>query len=84
VLAELNTNDLVAQLHQAEANVKIQQAKLDSLQVSVAKQTLSNDYNNVPIALNVAYSNADDAVLNQADQFLHETLGHNAPLFLPF
>jgi HlyD family secretion protein len=69
-LVSLDSSELKAQLAQAKANVQAAQATLDSLQVSAAEQTLVNDYNGVPTALNDAYSKADDAVRNQVDQFL--------------
>ena len=69
-LVSLDSSELKAQLAQAEANRDASQATLDSMQVSAAEQTLINDYNGVPTALNDAYSKADDAVRNQVDQFL--------------
>jgi HlyD family secretion protein len=76
VLAELNTNDLVAQLHQAEANVATQLAKLQGLQsgsrpediassqaaLDKAKQDLANMYTGISDTSIDSYAKATDAV----------------------
>ena len=83
VLAELNTNDLVAQLHQAQANVEIQQAKLKGLEsgtrpedvaasqaaLDKAKQDLTNIYNGINDTSTDSYAKANDAVRTQLNQF---------------
>jgi len=74
VLAELNTSDLVAQLRQAEANVDIQQAKLEGLQngtrpedIVIAKIALNNaktDLENTKAQQTTLVANAYRALLN--------------------
>ncbi len=79
LLASLNTNDLAAQLQQAQANVDGQQAKLDSLkagsqpediassQAALAKasQDLANMYSSISDISNDGYAKANDAVRTQ-------------------
>ncbi len=79
VIAELNSNELLAQLGQANAQIDIQKAKLDELArgtrqedldvtkagLAKAEQSLANEYGNVIQILNDAYSKTDDAVRNQ-------------------
>ena len=68
ILAKLENSDLAAQLAEAEANIKVQQAGLDDLQTGKeadfkkAKQDLENDYSKVLDELNDAYTKGDDAV----------------------
>ena len=83
VLAELNTNDLVAQLHQAQANVDAQQAKLEGLQsgsrpediaasqaaLDKAEQDLANMYQSIADASTDSYAKANDAVRTELDPF---------------
>jgi HlyD family secretion protein len=83
LLAELNTNDLLAQLHQAQANVDIQKAKLVSLQagsrpediaasqaaLDKSKQDLANMYGSMQDASTDSYNKANDAVRTQLEQF---------------
>lgn len=78
-LVELNSSELIAALEEAEANAKVQKAKLDELvrgtrpediqitktDVLKAEQDLVNVYNGVTQTLNDAYSKTDDAVRNQ-------------------
>ncbi len=80
-LAELNINDLQAQLDQAQANVNIQEAKLESMklgsrpediattQAALNKsiQDLSNMYLSVSDLSNDSYVKANDAVRTQID-----------------
>lgn len=82
VLAELNTSDLTAGLHQAEANVAIQQARLDGLKsgsrpediavsqsaVNKAKQDLANLYFGIGDTSIDSYAKANDAVRTELDQ----------------
>ncbi len=77
----LDSEELNAQLLEAEANVEVQQAKLDELKVGTRledikvketelakeKQELINEYFDVPDTLNAAYAQADDAVRKQTD-----------------
>lgn len=83
VLTELNTNDLVAGLHQAQANVAAQQAKLSGLEtgsrpedvavsqsaLDKAQQDLANMYAGISDTSMDAYAKANDAVRTQLGQF---------------
>ena len=89
VLAELNTSDLVAQLHQAQADVDAQQAKLDSLIAGTRPEQLSIDQTAVTQAnaaltssIQAAYSNADDALHTKADQVFTNPRNSSAQLAL--
>ena len=74
VLAELNTSDLVAQLHQAQANVDAQVAKLSGLEsgsrpedITIAKVNLANaktDLENTKVQQATLVGNAYRALLN--------------------
>lgn len=75
ILARIDSSELSAQLAQAEADVKAQQAKLDELKrgtrpeeiklqeikVNNAKETLIDDIQN-------SYTKSDDAIRNKVDQ----------------
>ncbi len=79
VLAQLNTNDLGAQLRQAEANVATQQAKLDSLKAGAqpediatfqasldkSKQDLANMYSGITDILNDSYATSVALLANK-------------------
>jgi HlyD family secretion protein len=74
VLAELNMNDLVAGLHQAQAGVAAQQAKLKSMQsgarpedIALYKQKYADASSALVIAMNNAYLQTENAVLRYAD-----------------
>jgi RND family efflux transporter MFP subunit len=74
ILAELNLSDLVAGLHQAQANVDTQQAKLQSLQsgarpedIALYKQKYADASSALTIAMNTAYLQTESAVLRYAD-----------------
>jgi RND family efflux transporter MFP subunit len=74
VLAELNMNDLVAGLHQAQANVDAQQAKLQGLQsgarpedIALYKQKYADASSALVIAMNNTYLQTESAVLRYAD-----------------
>ena len=83
VLAELNTNDLSAQLQQALANVSAEQAKLAGLQagsrpediaasqaaLDKAKQDLANMYAGISDTSTDSYAKANDAVRIQVNSF---------------
>lgn len=94
LLAELNTNDLIAGLHQAQANVAVQQAKLEGLQsgsrpediavsqaaLDKAKQDLVNMYDGISDTSISSYAKANDAVRVQLDQFFSNSETQNAKL----
>jgi len=81
VLAQLNTNDLVAGVRSAEATVDAQQAKLDGLLAGTrpedvaisqaaldeSKQDLTNIYSGIGDSLIDSYAKANDAVRTQID-----------------
>ncbi len=83
VMAKLDNSDLAAQVSQAQANIDIQQAKLDQLQrgsrpedikvtesdLNKSKVDLAGYYSGVINILNDAYAKSDDAIRNQIDQF---------------
>jgi HlyD family secretion protein len=83
ILAELNINDLMAGLRQAEASVEIQEAKLAGLRAGArpediaasqaaldkAKQDLANMYGGILDSSLDSYAKASDAIQNQIDSF---------------
>ena len=83
VIAKLDTQDLEAQLAEANANVDAKNATLKKLQagptpesvavsqtaLNTAKQTLQNSYASIPNAITSAYTSANDAVRNQLSAF---------------
>jgi HlyD family secretion protein len=82
VLAELDTSNLVAELHQAQADVDTQQAKLEGLEAGAspeniavsqtaldkANQDLVNMYSTIIDTSTDAYAKANDAVSTQLSQ----------------
>jgi RND family efflux transporter MFP subunit len=82
ILAELDMSDLVAQLHQAQADVDTEQAKLQGLQagatpqgiavsqaaVDQANQGLANMYGSISDTSTDAFAKAKDAVNTQLSQ----------------
>ena len=86
ILAQLNTNDLLAQLHQAQADVSTQQAKLAGLQagsrpqdIALAQVTLDNaktDLENTKEQQAVLVTNANNALLNSTIT-AYTTIGGN-------
>ena len=82
-LVVLDGSELSSQLKEAEANVKIQQAKLDELKLGArleeiqvqetkitnAKVALEDADKNLTDKLQDAFTKADDAVRNKVDQF---------------
>lgn len=94
MLAELNTNDLVAQLHEAQANVDTQQSKLDGLQagsrpediaasqaaLDKAKQDLENMYTGIVDTSIDSYAKAKDAVRTELDPFFSNAETQNPNL----
>jgi RND family efflux transporter MFP subunit len=83
ILAELDTSDLTAQLHQAQANVDTEQAKLTGLEagasaediavseaaVNKANQDLANMYLSISDVSRDAYAKGNDAVRTQLGPF---------------
>lgn len=74
VLAELNMNELLAGLHQAEANVLEQQARLQSLKsgarpedIALYKQKYADASSALIIAMRNAYLQTESAVLRYSD-----------------
>jgi len=94
VLAELNTNDLEAQLRQAQANVDVQQAKLDGLKIGsrpediaaaqaaldLEKQDLVNMYAGISDTSVDSYAKANDAVRTQLEPLFSNSEGQNPKL----
>jgi len=88
VLTELNTSDLIAQLHQAQANVDVQQAKLEGLQsgsrpediavsqtlLDKGRQDLANIYTGIKDTSIDSYAKANDAVRTELDPFFSSGL----------
>lgn len=76
VLASLENNDLWAQLRQAQANLEVEEAKLEELkkgtrletinikqiELSTAEQDLNNYYQTVVNTLNDAYAKSEEAI----------------------
>jgi HlyD family secretion protein len=83
ILAELNTDNLSAGLHQAQANLAVEQAKLSGLQsgassediavsqaaVDKANQDLANMYGSIADTSTDSYTKANDAVRTQLNSF---------------
>lgn len=94
VLMRLDNSELLAQLAGAEANLKVQQAKLDEYkkgtrpeeikiqEVKVSNaQTVVNDAKNSAIDdLRDAYIKSDDAIHNKVDQFFNNPKSQNPTL----
>jgi HlyD family secretion protein len=74
ILAELNTNDLLAGLHQAQANVEGQQAKLQALQNSSKPTDASSA---LIIAMRDVYLQTETAVLRYADTLFANSVSAN-------
>ena len=93
-LVGLENSDLVAQVHQAEANVKIAQAKLDQMNIGAREEDLSiasSSVTGAEISLSQAqnalieklrdsYSKSDDAIRNQVDQIFSNPKSSNPKL----
>lgn len=91
VLARLSSGDIAAQLAQAEANVKIQEAVLSELKRGVrveeievqkvkvlsAEISLSEAKTNIINTLQDTFTKSDDAVRNKTDQFFSNPYGAN-------
>ena len=81
-LVTLENGDIVAQLAQARANVKAQQAKLQELKngarpedILVSQVDVKNAQNDVTNDVKNAYVNADDAIRNKVDQLFSNPKG---------
>jgi len=74
VLAELNMNDLLAGLHQAQANVDGQQAKLQALKSGTQPADASGTF---IIAMRDAYLQTESAVLRYADTLFTDGVSVN-------
>lgn len=96
ILIVLEDAELLAQLREAEADVKIQLAKLNELKqgtqpeeiqvqevkVAGAKVALEDTKKNFVDQLQDAYTKADDAIRNKVDQFFTDPLAHSPQLAL--
>jgi len=94
ILAELDTSDLTAQLHQAQADVDTEQAKLVGLEAGAtpeniavsqaaldkANQDLANMYASIIDTSTDAYAKGSDAVTNQLSQMFTSNIGATANL----
>jgi HlyD family secretion protein len=94
VIARLDTEDLQAQLAQAQANVDSAAATLANLQAGAtpqniavsqaalasAQQTLQNTYSGVSNTLESGYSSANDAVRNQLNAMFYNPETNNPQL----
>jgi HlyD family secretion protein len=97
VIAKLDTQDLEAQLAQAQANVDAETATLRKLRagptpqniavsqtaLASAEQTLGNSYISVPNTIAGAYANANDAVRNQLAAFFTNAETNSPQLTFP-
>jgi HlyD family secretion protein len=97
VIARLDTQDLQAQLAQAQATVDAQKATLQKLQAGAtpqnvavsqaalasAQQSLANTYTNVANTVTSGYSSANDAVRNQLNAFFSAPESNNPQLTFP-
>ena len=95
-LVQLENGDIVAQLAQAKASVKEQQAKFDELQrgsrseeiqvqqvkVENARISLQDSKQNLVDVLNEAYSKSEDAVRDKADQLFSNPRSSNPKIVL--
>lgn len=95
-LLQLDNAEIGAQLAQAQADVKIQQAKLDELvagtrpeeldiqkvKVANAESSLQGANRNMVDKLQDAYTKSDDAIRNRADRFFTNPTTFNAILNL--
>jgi HlyD family secretion protein len=76
-LVSLNSSELEAQLSQAEATVKAEQAKLDELNagtrpedINVSEVAVENAVNDLINSIRSGYVSADDSIHNKVDQFM--------------
>lgn len=94
ILAVLYSNDISAQLSEAEAEVKVEQAKLDELlrgarpeelklqeiKTNNSAISLGEAKKNLRDNLHDAYTKSDDAVRNRVDQFMSNPRSNNPQL----
>lgn len=94
LLVRLENSDIIAQLNQAQANVKIQNAKLDELnrgyreeeieiqrvKVANAEVSLNEAKTNVVDTLRDAFTKSDNAVRNNVDQLFTNPRGNSPDL----
>lgn len=87
LLVRLSSADLAAQLAEAEANVKVQQAKLDELlkgtrpeEIQVQRVKVDNAKRNLITSLQDSYTKSDDAIRDKVDQFISNPQGANPQL----
>lgn len=90
LLVQLDNSELTAQLDEAEANVKIQQAKLDELirgtrpeEVEVQKAEVQDAKQTLIDKASDAFTKADDAVRNKADQLFSNARSANPQFNYP-
>lgn len=94
ILAVLYSNDIAAQLSQAEADVNVERAKLDELlrgtrpeeiklqeiKVDNSAVSLAEAKKNLRDKVQDAYTKSDDAVRNNVDQFMSNPRSNNPQL----
>lgn len=94
ILMRLDNSELLAQLAGAEANLKVQQAKLDELNAGTRQEQIQIQEGNVTSAkasledskkvlidsLSDAFTRSDDAIRNKIDQFFSNTKSQNPTL----
>lgn len=94
VLAVLENSEILAALNQAEANVKVQEAKLDELkrgtrpeeiqiaetQVAGARSSLADAQKGLIEKINDAYTKSDDAIRNRVDRMFNNSKSPNPDL----
>ncbi|MDO8522205.1 MAG: efflux RND transporter periplasmic adaptor subunit [bacterium] len=86
-LVALNGSDITAQLAQAQANTKVQAAKLSELEngarpedILVSEVDVENAKNDVANDIKSGYVNSDDAIRNKVDQLFSNPRG-SSPQF---
>jgi HlyD family secretion protein len=94
VLAILENSEIVAAINQAEANVRVQEAKLDELkrgtrpeeiqiaeaQVDGARSSLADAQKGLIEKINDAYTKSDDAIRNRVDRMFNNSKSPNPSL----
>lgn len=91
ILVQLENADLLAQLAEAEANIKAQRAKLDEVkrgtrpeEVEVQAAKVADARQILVARIQDAYTKSDDAVRNKADQFISSPRSSSPTLNLSF
>lgn len=84
ILIELENSDLLAQLSEAEANVKAQAARVDEVKRGTRVEEIEveiaevNDAKQTLLArIRDAYTKSDDAIRNKVDQFISNSRSRN-------